>query len=193
MPKNTKPTTASLVARIHLFRGQKVMLDRDLAELYHVATRDLNKAVRRNRKRFPLDFMFQLRLSELKILMFQIGTSSWGGTRKLPYAFTEQGIAMLSSVLRSERAIGVNIHIIRVFTRLRQFMMDHKVVLLKLEKLEKQIGDHDAQIRAIFAYMKKMFSPDSNPPPATALPRIGFRQGGSQGKWLLLKKVQGTR
>ncbi len=174
MPEKSKLTDESLMARIHLFRGQKVMLDRDLAQLYNVGTRDLNKAVRRNRRRFPPDFMFQLKRPEVKILMFQIGTSSWGGTRKLPYAFTEQGIAMLSSVLRSERAIGVNIHIIRVFTRLRQFMMDHKDVLLKLEKMEKRIGDHDEQIRAIFTTMKKMLAPDH--PPSRG---IGFRQGGA--------------
>lgn len=157
------------------------MLDRDLARLYNVGTRDLNKAVSRNRRRFPPDFMFRLKASEMKNLMFQSGTSSWGGTRKLPYAFTEQGIAMLSSVLRSERAIMVNIHIIRVFTRLRQFMLDHKDVLLKLEQLEKRVGKHDQQILAIFRYMKEMFAP-VHPP----MRRIGFRQKGRE--FALMKK-----
>jgi len=159
MAKKLKPTDESLVARIHFIRGQKVMLDRDLALLYSVQTRDLNKAVKRNLSRFPPDFMFQLKPSETRNLMFQFGTSSWGGTRKLPLAFTEQGIAMLSSVLRSERAIQVNIHIVRVFTRLRQFMLDNKEVLRKLDQLENRVGKDDEQIQAIFQYMKKMFSP----------------------------------
>ena len=110
-------------------------------------------------------------------LMFQIGTSSWGGTRKLPFAFTEQGIAMLSSVLRSERAIQVNVHIIRVFTRLRQFILDHKEILIKLEELEKKLGNHDEKIQAIFKYMKEMFDPSQQP-----MRRIGFRQKGIDNK-----------
>ncbi|MBL7849103.1 MAG: ORF6N domain-containing protein [Cyclobacteriaceae bacterium] len=180
MNKRIKLTDETLVSRIHLVRGVKVMLDRDLAQLYNVATRDLNKAVLRNYRRFPPDFMFRLKPAEAKNLMFQFGTSRWGGTRKLPYAFTEQGIAMLSSVLRSERAIQVNIHIIRVFTRLRQFMLDHKDILLQLERLEKKVGKHDEQIQAIFEYMKEMFSPSRQP-----MRKIGFRQRGRE--MLLLK------
>lgn len=113
--------------KIYLIRNQKVMLDRDLAGLYDVTTGNLNKAVKRNSLRFPEDFMFQLTEKEFKDLIFQNGTSSWGGTRKLPYAFTEQGVAMLSSVLKSERAILVNIHIIRVFTRMRELLLTHKM------------------------------------------------------------------
>lgn len=156
------------------------MLDRDLALLYNVQTRDLNKAVQRNIRRFPPDFMFQLKSSEARNLMFQIGTSSWGGTRKLPYAFTEQGIAMLSSVLRSERGIQVNIHIVRVFTRLRQFILDNKDVLRKLDELERHVGKHDDQIQAIFQYMKEMFNPARE-----SMRKIGFRQKGRETTLLL--------
>ncbi len=115
------------------------MLDKDLAKLYDVTTGNLNKAVKRNIKRFPEDFMFQMAEPDFENLIFQKGTSSWGGTRKLPYAFTEQGVAMLSSVLNSDRAIEVNIRIIRIFTRLREIVLTHKDVLLKLEKIEKEL------------------------------------------------------
>ena len=173
MSKTLKLTDDTVIGKIHFIRGQKVMLDKDLALLYKVMTRNLNKAISRNRMRFPTDFMFQLTPKEYKNLMFQFGTSSWGGTRKMPYAFTEQGIAMLSSVLNSERAIRVNIHIIRVFTRLRRFLMDHKEALLKLEKLERKVGKHDDEIRIIFEYLKEMFSPSKEP-----MRRIGFKQKG---------------
>ena len=173
MKSKWKFSNETLIARIHFIRGEKVMLDKDLAQLYDVETSNLNKAVARNVRRFPKDFMFQLTAREYRNLIFQNGISSWGGTRKLPYAFTEQGIAMLSSVLTSERAILVNIHIIRVFTRLRQFMLDHKGILLKLEKLGRKVGRHDAEIRAIFQYMKDMFNPSSE-----SGRKIGFRQKG---------------
>ena len=114
-----------IMNKIYLIRGIKVMLDKDLAELYNVSTGNLNKAVNRNIKRFPDDFMFRLTKQEFDNLIFQIGTSSWGGTRKLPSAFTEQGVAMLSSVLHSERAILMNIQIIRVFTRIRFLLENH--------------------------------------------------------------------
>jgi hypothetical protein len=127
MSKNIAIPDEVIISKIYLIRGQKVMIDRDLAELYDVTTGNLNKAVKRNLVRFPDDFMFQLTEDEFKNLIFQSGTSSlpagkaaWGGTRKRPYAFTEQGVAMLSSVLNSERAVLVNIHIIRVFTRMRE-------------------------------------------------------------------------
>ena len=110
---------------------QKIMLDKDLAGLYGVTTGNLNKAVKRNPKRFPDDFMFQLTKEEFKNLIFQIGISSWGGTRKMPHAFTEQGVAMLSSVLNSDTAIEVNIRIIRIFSKLREMLLTHKDILLK--------------------------------------------------------------
>jgi hypothetical protein len=126
MAKELLLTQEAIVSKIYLIRGHKVMLDRDLALLYRVMIRDLNKAVSRNLKRFPADFMFRLNRKEYQNLMFHFGTSSWGGTRKMPLAFTENGVAMLSAVLKSDTAIMVNIHIIRVFTRMRQQLLANK-------------------------------------------------------------------
>ena len=127
-----------VAAKILFIRGQKVMLDQDLAELYGVATKVLIQAVRRNADRFPEDFMFQLTKQEFNDLRSQFVTSSWGGRRYPPYAFTEQGVAMLSSVLRSERAIGVNIEIMRAFLRLRQMLASNAELARKLAALEKK-------------------------------------------------------
>jgi len=127
--------------RIHVIRGQQVMLDKDLAELYGVQTRDLNKAVKRNIERFPEDFMFQLTKEETGNLMFQFGTSSWGGTRKLPYVFTEHGVAMLSSVLRSKTAIEVNIRIMRAFVAVRRYIAQQKTEYGELEARVKRLED----------------------------------------------------
>src|SRR3984957_8086461 len=167
-----------IISRIYLIRGKKVMFDRDLAELYGVETRVLNQAVRRNEKRFPEDFMFQLTESELKNLISQFVISSWGGIRKLPLAFTEQGVAMLSSVLSSETAIEVNIQIIRIFTRMRELLLTHKDILIKLEQMEKKmikqggkLKKHDEDIRRIFGYLKELLDP-----PKESRPRIGFRR-----------------
>jgi hypothetical protein len=129
--------------KIFLIRGVKVMLDKDLAELYGVTTGNLNKAVNRNIMRFPDDFMFRLTKEEFDNLIFQIGTSRWGGVRKLPYAFTEQGVAMLSSILHSPRAIMVNIQIIRIFTRIRYLLESQSEILQKLVKLEKHESEQD--------------------------------------------------
>jgi hypothetical protein len=142
--KNTMMITEEMImSKIYLIRGMKVMLDRDLAELYGVTTGNLNKAVNRNLKRFPDDFMFRLDKQEFDNLIFQFGTSSWGGTRKIPNAFTEQGVAMLSSVLNSDRAIMVNIQIIRVFTRMRHLLETHSEILRKLEDLGKNDIEQD--------------------------------------------------
>jgi phage regulator Rha-like protein len=122
--------------KIYLIRDKKVMLDSDLAELYEVETKQLKRAVRRNIKRFPDDFMFELTENEFTNLRSQFGTSNWGGVRYSPMAFTEQGVAMLSSVLNSERAIMVNIAIIRVFTKMRELLSTHKEILQKLERIE---------------------------------------------------------
>ena len=159
-----------VASNIRLIRGQKVILDRDLAVLYDVKTRDLNKAVSRNKKRFPDDFMFQLTHKEFENLMFQNGTSSWGGTRKMPYAFTEQGVAMLSSVLNSERSILVNIYIVRVFTKMRRIMVIHKDVLLKLKQLEGKVLQQDDEIKVIFRYLKELINPKTKP-----VRKIGFK------------------
>jgi len=127
--------------KIYELRGQKVILDYDLAELYDVETKNLNKSVKRNFLRFPKDFMFQLTKDELDSLRFQIGTSKGrGGTRYLPYAFTEQGVAMLSSVLNSEKAIDVNISIMRAFVTVRQYVLDYKELKEQIEKLEKEMN-----------------------------------------------------
>ncbi len=157
--------------KILLIRGQKVLLDRDLAELYGVSTRDLNKAVSRNLTRFPDDFMIQLSKNEFENLKFHFGTSSWGGTRKLPKAFTEQGIAMLSSILNSERAIQVNIAIIRVFVKLREILSSHKELAQKLSQLERKIENHDEEIKVIFDAIRKLMV---QPEPEPKHRKIGF-------------------
>lgn len=139
--------------KIFLVRGKKVMFDRDLAVLYGVTTGNLNKAVNRNRERFPDDFMFQLTKEEADSLRFQIGiskTAGRGGRRFLPYAFTENGVAMLSTVLNSERAIHVNIQIMRTFTKLREVLATHKELANKLKELEGKIERHDDEIKAVF-------------------------------------------
>lgn len=153
------------------------MLDRDLADLYGVETRVLNQAVRRNKRRFPADFMFQLTLKELQIWKSQIVTSNKEnlGLRKLPLAFTEQGVAMLSSVLNSESAIKVNIQIIRIFTRMREFLLTQKDLLLKLEQLEKQVTKNSEDIHIIFTALKKLLIQPQEP-----CPRIGFRRANEK-------------
>ena len=158
--------------KIYLIRGHKVMFDKDLASLYGIGTRDLNKAVTRNLDRFPGDFMFQLTEREAQNLMFQIGTSSWGGTRKLPRVFTEQGVAMLSSVLRSKRAIHVNIAIMRAFVRLKAVLSTHKELAHKLKELEGKIEKHDEDIKSIFEAIRQLMAP----PPAKPRVITGFKQ-----------------
>jgi hypothetical protein len=145
--------------RILVIRGQKVMLDRDLAGLYGVPVKRLNEQVKRNLKRFPGDFMFLLTRQEVMNLKSQIATSSWGGIRKLPYAFTEQGVAMLSSVLNSERAIQVNIAIMRAFVKLKQVLATHKELAEKLKELEGEVGKHNKLIIEIFEIIKQLTPP----------------------------------
>jgi hypothetical protein len=174
----------AIISKIYLIRGKKIMLDRDLAELYGVETKVLNQAVRRNGKRFPEDFMFQLTMRELEDWKSQIVTSNKEkmGLRKLPFAFTEQGVAQLSSVLNSETAIEVNIQIIRIFTRMRELLLKHKDILIKLEQMEKKmmkqggkLQKHDQDIRLIFEYLKKLLDPPQEP-----RPRVGFRRKNEQ-------------
>jgi len=155
--------------KIFLIRRHKVMLDRDLARLYNVPTKRLNEQVKRNTKRFPEDFMFQLTKEEFKNLKSQFATSSWGGTRKLPCAFTEQGVAMLSSVLHSERAIQMNIVIMRVFVKLRQIFSTHKALAYKLKGLEQKIEKHDEEICTIFEAIRQLMIAPEKPKR-----RIGF-------------------
>lgn len=139
-----------IVNKIYIIRNRKVMLDRDLAELYGVKTKDLNASVKRNLKRFPEDFMFELTKDEFKNLRLQISTSSWGGTRYQPRAFTEHGVAMLSSVLNSNRAININIQIIRTFIKIRELLTTNDALQRKIMELEKKYGSHDEHIRKIF-------------------------------------------
>src|SRR5213083_1879055 len=135
---------------ILLMRGQRVLLDRDLAQLYGVTTGNLNKAVNRNRDRFPSDFMFRLTAEETEHLIFQTGRSKGrGGRRHRPYAFTEQGVAMLSSILNSEIAVKVNIAIMRAFVRLRQTLETNRELGRKFEQLERRVGKHDEEIAGI--------------------------------------------
>ena len=167
MPKSSLPVPAvseeTIVEKIFIIRGQKVMLDRDLAEMYGVEVKRLNEAVKRNITRFPDDFMFQISKVEWQNLKSQIATSSWGGIRKLPYAFTEQGVAMLSSVLNSETAIQVNIQIIRLFTKMKQLILDNKDLWMKIEKIEQHLLKNDEEIKIIFAYLKKLLIQENKP------------------------------
>ncbi|MFH1196640.1 MAG: ORF6N domain-containing protein [bacterium] len=163
MPDSLSIPSEIIERKIFVIRGQKVMVDKDLAKLYNVLTRDLNKAVKRNHDKFPLDFMFQLDEEEFNNLKFQIGTSRWGGTRKLPYAFTEQGVAMLSSVLRSKRAVQVNIQIMRTFVKLREILSTHKELAQKLHELELKVESHDEQITAIFEAINQLLQLPEKP------------------------------
>jgi hypothetical protein len=149
--------------KIFIIRGKKVMLDRDLAELYRVETGQLNRQVRRNIDRFPSDFMFQLTREELDTLICQFGTSSWGGVRKLPYAFTELGVSMLSSALNSRRAVHVNIQIMRVFVNLRHIFANNKELAHKLEQLEHKVGKNSEDICLIFQAIHDLITPLPGP------------------------------
>lgn len=158
-------------------RGMRVMLDHDLAKLYEVRTKILNKAVKRNIDRFPSDFMFQLTRDEYEIMRFHFGTSnlksqfaisSRGGRRYLPYAFTEQGIAMLSSVLKSKRAVQVNIAIMRAFVKLRQILSTHADLRRKIEEMENK---YDGQFRVIFDAIRELMEP-----PPSKQKKIGFQK-----------------
>jgi len=159
--------------RIYQIRGHKVILSMELAKLYGVLPKRLNEQVKRNIKRFPNDFMFQLNNDEYEILKSQIATSSWGGVRRAnPYAFTEQGVAMLSSVLNSERAIQVNIAIMRAFVKLRQILSTHKELAHKLNELEHKIEKHDEEISSIFDAIRQLMAP-----PAKHRVITGFKPG----------------
>ena len=154
---------------IYLIRGEKVMLDRDLASLYGVETKILNRAVKRNLRRFPSDFMFQVTTDEADVLRCQIGTSKKGsgGRRYLPYVFTEQGVAMLSSVLNSERAVLVNIEIMRAFVKLRQMLASNAELSRRLDELESK---YDKQFRTVFDAIRQLMTP-----PVRDSKEIGFR------------------
>lgn len=149
------------------------MLDSDLASLYHIETRVLKQAVKRNIERLPEDFMFELNNQEITILRSQIVTSSWGGTRYTPLAFTEQGVAMLSSVLRSERDIMMNIQIMRVFTKVREILMDNLDLRIEIEDIKKQLMNHNKNIELVFSYLDELIQQHEDPKPRKA---IGYKR-----------------
>lgn len=162
-----------IMNQIYYIRDHKVMLDKDLAKLYQVTTGNLNKAVRRNLERFPPDFMFQLTENEHKNLMFQNGISSWGGTRKLPFVFTEQGVAMLSGLLSSPRAIAVNIQIMRVFTQVRRMLFDNTELRLALEEIRRKTDNNTKNIEVVFQYLDELIDTKENS--SMQKRAIGFR------------------
>jgi ORF6N domain len=162
-----------ILSKIYVVRNEKVMLDRDLAAMYGVETKQLKRQVKRNIERFPKDFMFELTKKEFENLRSQIDTSSWGGTRYMPMAFSEQGVAMLSSILNSKTAIEVNIRVIRVFTKLREYALTHKEILIQLAKLEKEVKGNSKDIENIFMVLKELIEKQSNPVPRN---KIGFKQ-----------------
>jgi ORF6N domain len=162
MSKEIIPMT-QIAQAIQLIRGQKVMLDFDLAALYGVSTGALNRAVKRNASRFPSDFMFRLTRAEKAILKCQFGISSWGGRRGLPSAFTEQGVAMLSSVLKSERAVKVNIAIMRAFVELRGTLETNRALARRFSELEQRVGKHDDEIAAIIEAIRQLIAPPGKP------------------------------
>ena len=182
MPDSTLVPVPEIQQRIHWVRQRRVMLDADLAKFYGVATRELNKAVSRNRDRFPEDFAFYLTLEETQALMFQLGTSKpsgRGGVRKPARVFTEQGVAMLAGVLHSQRAVEMSVAIVRAFVQLRELLAAHHELSAKLAELERQIEGHDTAIANLFEAIRQLLAPDG----PTHRRRIGFGQpAGSQAR-----------
>ena len=162
----------SIMNKIYVIRGQKVMIDRDLAELYEVETKRLKEAIRRNINRFPKDFMFEMNKKEFANWRTQFATSKEDkvGLRYAPFCFTEQGVTMLSCVLNSDRAIDVNIQIIRIFTKMKEMLLTNKDILLQMQKVERKLTEHDADIKLIFEYLKQLLNPPQEP-----RKRIGFK------------------
>lgn len=184
----------SIQNRIYEIRGERVMLDRDLAALYEVETKRLTEAVKRNSKRFPKDFMFQLTKEELDSLRFQFETSNAadeplrpqiatskpgrGGTRYLPYAFTEQGVAMLSGVLNSDKAIAMNIAIMWAFVEIRKILLLQSDMRQQLQEIKERLGGHDVQLAAIYDAMENMLDEKAAERKWNERPRIGFKPNG---------------
>jgi len=187
-------TDEQVIDKIYLIRGQKVMLDRDLAELYGVGTRNLNLAVKRNKKRFPADFMFQLTKEELEELRLQIETSETGDSSRsqivtlksgrgsnvkyLPYAFTEQGIAMLSGILNSDKAIAMNIAIMRAFVEIRRILIQETDLRIQLNQIRERLGEHDTQLNAIYDAMENLLDEKAAQKKFEERKKIGFKITG---------------
>ncbi len=168
----------TVINKIFVIRGQKVMLDRDLALLYGVETKRLKEAVKRNLKRFPEDFMFEMTSTELENWRSQIATSNGDkmGLRYAPFCFTEQGVSMLSSILTSDRAIEVNIQIMRVFTRMRQLLLDNNELRLVIDEIKKKTDNNTQNIELVFKYLDKLVQQQENPEPRT---QIGYKVNGN--------------
>lgn len=163
----------TITDKIYIIRNQKVMLDRDLAALYGVETRVLNQAVKRNIGRFPEDFMFVVSKVEFDNLISQIVTSSWGGTRKIPFAFTEHGVMMLSSVLKSDKAIQTNIQIMRTFTKVKQMLLDTSEIKINIVQIQKKLENHDKNIELVFSYLEKLNEKKQGEKPRV---KIGYKK-----------------
>jgi hypothetical protein len=159
--------------KIYLIRNQKVMLDKDLAELFEVETKRVNEQVKRNFSKFPEHFMFQLNEDEFEILKSQFATSSWGGTRKLPYAFTEHGVLQLSNVLKSERATQMSIKIIEIFVEMRNFLTGTLNLSLEVEMIKKKLTNQDKNIELVFSYLDELIDKQENKIERT---KIGFKK-----------------
>ncbi len=162
-----------IISKIFLVRDKKVMLDSDLAELYQVETKRLNEQVKRNMSRFPDDFMFHLTKEEWANLRSQNATSRWGGRRSEPLVFTEYGVLMLSSVLNSDRAIAVNIRIIRVFTKIREMLTDNLSLKLEIEEIKQKLSNHSKNIELVFNYLDELIDKNENSKPR---PKIGYKK-----------------
>ena len=165
-----------IIGKIYLIRGKKVMLDRDIAELYQVETKALKQAVKRNIDIFPVHFMFELTDKEFKNLRSQIVTSSWGGQRYLPFVFTEHGVLQLANVLRSGRARKMSIRIIEVFVKMQEMLLAHKDILLQLERMQQKLTEHDRNILLIFKYIKHLEEAKQQENKQKERMRIGYKQ-----------------
>ena len=180
MTKDILPTIPDeiIINKIYLIREQKVMIDRDLAELYGVETKVLKQAVKRNIERFPEDFMFEMTKKEFEIWRSQFVTSKSDimGLRYAPFCFTEQGVTMLSCILNSKRAIDVNIKIIRVFTKMREMLFTHQDILRKIEKIDIKLSNHDDQFMLIFEYLKQFEETKKQQLEQTNRRKIGFKK-----------------
>lgn len=163
-----------IINKIYYIRDQKVMIDSDLAELYQVENKQLKRQVNRNKERFLIDFMFELTQPEVENLRCQFGTSSlgWGGTRYLPLVFTEQGVAMLSSILNSKKAIQVNIQIIRIFTSIRKMLIDNSELRIAIEEIRKKTDNNSANIELVFQYLDELIEKKENKKP---MKKIGYK------------------
>jgi hypothetical protein len=167
-----------IMSKIYLIRGQKVMIDKDLAELYEVETKVLKQAVRRNMDIFPEHFMFELTEDEFSHLRSQIVTSSWGGQRYLPYVFTELGVLQLANVLKSRRARRMSVRILEVFIKMREMLTTHKEILYKIEKIVERLDENDNQILLIFKYLQQLEQARQQQKDQARRKRIGFKQEG---------------